>query len=150
MSSVESIAAVDGNPVSAPSQVDVQAAPPELTVEEKKQHHQDVIEALKLRYDAMKHLTTLCTGSVLVLLAMPEKFRECPSSLIALCFCSLTVSIIACLFMMFSIPIRIAHGKTYYTGAQQTGIKIMFYLAFLGFTFAIINLMLFMWSAAPK
>jgi hypothetical protein len=54
-------------------------------------------EGTKLRYDAMKHLTTLSTGSILILVAFLEKLFTSPKwkALIATAFISFVLTIIA-------------------------------------------------------
>jgi hypothetical protein len=62
-------------------------------------------EALKLFYDTMKHLTTLSTGSILVLLAFLEKIFTRPrwKALIVLTLVSLIISTLAALAAMLYI-----------------------------------------------
>lgn len=59
-------------------------------------------ESWKLRYDTYKHLTTLNTGSILLLVTFLEKLFERPmwKGLVIVAFCSFLTSILASLVVM--------------------------------------------------
>ena len=86
---------------------------PEHPTEEQK--HKDFIESLKIAYDLFKHLTTLSTGSLLLLATLLEKFFKAPhwSALIGVTFAAFAVSLAGSLALMFVISQGIAgSGKT--------------------------------------
>jgi|SRR5215213_3792250 len=74
--------------------------PIEYTVEQKSRE-----EGLKLYYDFYKHLTTLCTGSILILVTFLEKIFANPKwkALVIAAFGFFVLSIIACVLEMVSI-----------------------------------------------
>ena len=74
--------------------------PTEYTVEQKSHE-----EGLKLHYDFYKHLTTLCTGSILILVTFLEKVFENPKwkALVIAAFAFFVLCIIACVLQMVSV-----------------------------------------------
>lgn len=66
----------------------------------------------KLVFDLMKHLTTLSSGSILILITLLEKvFRESPPTLyIRLAFGGFCISIIAAVFAMMVLSMNAADG----------------------------------------
>ncbi|HYX72023.1 MAG TPA: hypothetical protein VE732_04575 [Nitrososphaera sp.] len=74
--------------------------PTEYTVEQKAQE-----EGWKLYYDSYKHLTTLCTGSILILITFLEKIFANPKwkALVGAAFGFFVLSIIASVIEMVSI-----------------------------------------------
>lgn len=67
------------------------------------QQHKDFIEGLKVSYDLFKHLTTLSTGSILLLATLLEKFFKAPSwtPLIGLIFIGFSAALVGSLAMMY-------------------------------------------------
>lgn len=79
------------------------------------QRHKDMIEGVKAVYDFFKHMTTLSTGSLLLLATLLEKFFKAPSwtALIGLTFVGFIVSLVSSLVMMFLVSVFIARsGET--------------------------------------
>lgn len=74
------------------------------------QRHKDLIEGLKSLYDFFKHMTTLSTGSLLLLATLLEKFFKAPSwsALIGLTFVGFIGSLVCSLVMMVLVSHYIA------------------------------------------
>jgi hypothetical protein len=67
------------------------------------QAHKDHIEALKTIYDFFKHLTTLSTGSILLMATLMERVFKSPvaTGLVSISFVGFIVSIVSSLASMF-------------------------------------------------
>lgn len=65
----------------------------------------EYIEATKLLYDVLKHLTTLSTGSIVVMATFLEKFFKSPAwtFLVPATFIAFVVSIVACVAAMAAL-----------------------------------------------
>jgi hypothetical protein len=65
----------------------------------------DSAQAYKLFFEALKHLATLDSGTIVILAAFVTKapLAEAGPQLVLLCIVSLVISLAACLFGMFSI-----------------------------------------------
>lgn len=63
------------------------------------------IEIYKLEFEYLKYITTICTGSILLVITFLDKLFEKPElkTAIAISLCSFLVSIIICAFTMASI-----------------------------------------------
>ena len=63
------------------------------------------IEIYKLEFEYLKYITTICTGSVLVVITFLEKLFQNPEwkAAIAVSLCSFLLSIIICAFSQASI-----------------------------------------------
>ncbi len=74
------------------------------------QQHNDFIESLKLSYDLFKHVTTLSTGSLLLLATLLDKFFKAPewSFLIGVTFTAFLISLVGSLALMFTLSRTIA------------------------------------------
>lgn len=108
-----------------------------------------ILESEKLYYDAMKHLTTLSSGSILLIITFIEKLFKDPRNkfLVVITLCSFVFSILCSLSSMLQSANYIKHsGKKFRD--LETKIKLIIYILsiaafFLGFTclviFAVIN-----------
>jgi hypothetical protein len=72
-------------------------------------------EALKFAYDIYKHLITLNTGSILILITLLDKLFKNPKwkLVIAISLCSFVVSLLSCLVMLLVITMDIASSGKY-------------------------------------
>jgi|SRR5215510_897783 len=83
------------------------------------------MEGVKLRYDAYKHLTTLNTGSILILFTLLEKILKTQlwKSLILAALTSLIISVITSIAMMFLLAMEIQRD----VGEDVTGVELNIY-----------------------
>ena len=72
-----------------------------------------ILESLKLDHDTFKHLTTISTGSILILATFVEKFFQNPEwkELIAFTFLSLMICTYTSVIEMFRISHEGVSGK---------------------------------------
>lgn len=104
------------------------------------------IEATKIAYDIYKHLTTLNTGSIVLLVALLDKLFSSPEwkLAIAVSLFSFVLSLIACLGMLIVINIDIANDGSF--GKTKKQDLIGFWLtasSWGGFAIGVICLVLF-------
>jgi hypothetical protein len=101
-------------------------------------------EGEKLYFDSMKHVTTLNTGSILILVTMLEKLFPNPRwwALIAFSLTSFGFSILCSVSSM----LQSAHYVKWYGNipkAEATIKDLVYYLALISFLFGIISLVVF-------
>jgi hypothetical protein len=88
---------------------------PEATLKDYTPHLKAFEEGLKSFYDLFKHITTISTGSIVLIITFLEKLFTNPAwkSLVAVSFGCLTFSVIASLITMFFLSRAISQlGKT--------------------------------------
>lgn len=117
--------------------------PTEYTVSHKAEE-----EGWKLHYDAVKHITTLCTGSILILVTFLEKLFTNPSWkwLVSVTFGLLLFSIIGSLYAMMHIASAVrdvTHVAAYSREGGERAILIFTILSYVGFICGIISLIVF-------
>jgi hypothetical protein len=101
-------------------------------------------EGQKLLYDSVKHLTTLSTGSILILIALLEKFFKTPEwpYLIAVGFLSLTLSTLGSVITM----IILSNSVFYFREDVELGSKkgaLVFYFSLGAFILGIGSIVFF-------
>jgi len=100
--------------------------------------HKDRIERMKLLYDLNKHITTLATGTTLLMVGLFEKVFKAPvwKNLAAISFALFTATVIFSLFAMFGFAMY--SRKTHRTSEDPVdfGVK-AFALALVTFIFGI-------------
>jgi hypothetical protein len=91
-------------------------------------------EGQKLLYDSLKHLTTLSTGSVILLATLLEKFFKTPrySDLVSFAFGLLVLSSMSAFATMLALSDSIFHFKEATETGSRTG-KLWFRLSLLSF-----------------
>lgn len=114
----------------------------ELTPEQKSRQ-----EGQKLLYDSVKHLTTLSTGSILILIALLEKVFIAPKwpYLIAVSFLCLTLSMLGSVITM----IILSNSIFYFREDLELGSKegaLVFYLSLGAFIIGIVSIVFFAWK----
>lgn len=99
-------------------------------------------EANKLFYDTFKHLTTLSTGSILILVALLDKVFEHPQwkALIVAAFVSFIISTLSSILMMFVVGASVEALKSD-AGGKIGGVS--FLVTIGGFLLGIISLVIF-------
>lgn len=102
------------------------------------------LEGEKLLFDLSKHVTTLCTGSILVMTALLEKlFKEnvrC-KPLVIISFAAFIFSILYAVNTMSGIGLALEKSES----AGYT-VKINMLIQFTAFTIGILSLMAFVWK----
>jgi hypothetical protein len=114
----------------------------ELTLKEKSKQ-----EGQKLLYDSVKHLTTLSTGSILLLIALLEKVFTSARGrewefLIAVCFVCFTASMVASVITM----IVLSNSVFYFREDVELGSKkgaLIFYLSLSMFVLGVVSIVVF-------
>ena len=115
--------------------------PTEYTVTQKAHE-----EAWKTLYDLFKHLTTLCTGSILLFVAFLEKVFSQPKwkLFVGVAFGAFILSIIASLMLMLLISGFIRNlGKTEDFEEVHTILRVGFFIAICSFLVGITCLIVF-------
>lgn len=113
-------------------------------IETKKNSEKSDQEGEKLYFDSMKHLTTLNTGSVLLLVTFMEKFFNNPrwKSLIAVSLVSFVISILCSVSSMFQSANHIKYSGKF--RRLETRIKsVVYYSSLITFLVGIIGLVIF-------
>lgn len=110
--------------------------------QETAEHRQDFRESLKLVYDAFKHVTTLSTGSLVLLSTLLQRFIQAPKHmwLLSLTFIDLTVTLVSSLFMMIAVSAIMAKPKYV---LSQAFAAFAFYGTLFFFILGIVSLALF-------
>jgi hypothetical protein len=87
-------------------------------------------EGNKLHFDAFKHLTTLSTGAILILIALLEKLFVNPQwkILIGVSLVAFILSILSSVLMMFVFAETVAAGSPH--GGRKEGCLVGFSVAF--------------------
>jgi hypothetical protein len=100
-------------------------------------------ESWKLRYDTYKHLTTLSTGSILLLVTFLEKLFERPAwkGLVIVSFCSFVVTVLASLVVMNVTVGFIREIEIEKRDEKRGGVFVSIALA--SFLFGIVSLIVF-------
>lgn len=100
-------------------------------------------ESWKLRYDTYKHLTTLSTGSILLLVTFLEKLFTKPiwKELVIASFCLFLITILASLFVM-NVAASFVREMKIEKQDEKTG-HIVVGLALTSFLLGIITLIIF-------
>jgi hypothetical protein len=109
-----------------------------------KDDEERTLESLKLDHDTFKHLTTISTGSILILATFIEKFFQNPSwkGLIAFTFVSLMICTYTSVIEMFRISHEIVADKS--PNKKRTlWSKIVPLLSCGGFLLGILSLVVF-------
>lgn len=104
------------------------------------------IEGIKLLYDFLKHLITLCTGSVVLLTAFLPKLPEKTEWgwLARLSLIGFIISMIACLIAAAVIVLRAEEGHFDHTQSTEAKIETTsFYVGALAFLLSTIALIAF-------
>lgn len=104
-------------------------------------------EGEKLYFDSMKHLTTLNTGSILLLVTFLEKLFNNPrwKALIVVSLCSFTLSILFSVSSMLQSANHVKNsGK--FRPLEVNVKKVIYYVALITFLSGIISLVVFAWS----
>ena len=103
------------------------------------------LEGRKLLYDSLKHLTTLSTGSILLLVTFLKEFftkdREW-EPLVAVSLCGFTLSIIGAVLFMIILSGGVFSFREK-VELVSTGGKTSFYIALGSFIIGILTLVLF-------
>lgn len=107
----------------------------------KQEAHQ---EGQKLLYDAFKHLTTLSTGSILLLATFLEKFFKNPEwpALIAVALVGFIVSIVSAFITMLVLSDNIFYLREKSETGSRSG-TIGFYISLGSFVISIFSLTVF-------
>jgi len=103
-------------------------------VNEKEKEKTDFRESLKLRFELFKHLTTLSTGSLLLMLVLLEKLFKTPEwkGLIVVAFISFLYSIICSLISMNLIARQLKFGESSDAhNERQAGMDSLSFIAFI-------------------
>lgn len=100
-------------------------------------------EAWKLRYDTYKHLTTLSTGSILLLVTFLEKLFNKPlwKGLVVVALCLFLTSILASLFAMNVLASAVQNMGM--SRKEEAFSGIIIFVAWSGFLFGIISMIIF-------
>jgi formate hydrogenlyase subunit 3/multisubunit Na+/H+ antiporter MnhD subunit len=101
-------------------------------------------EGEKLYYDSMKHLTTLNTGSVLLLVTFLEKLFSSPRwrALVAVSLVSFVISILCSVSSMFQSANHIKYSGKF--RRLETRIKnVAYYFSLVTFLVGIVSLVIF-------
>lgn len=101
-------------------------------------------ESAKLWYDAFKHLTTISTGSILILVAFMEKLFMHPKwkAMVIVSFLSFVVSIVASVLNMTLLADQIAELETPPSALSNAeGWALVF--GFGGFLIGVVSLIIF-------
>lgn len=110
----------------------------------RRETHAERAERMKLLYDMNKHLSTLITGTALLLSAMLEKLFGSGSFkwIVVLSFILLGISLVASVWGMFGFA---AYSRAFYdTEHDSTAVGVMsFSVALLGFCGAVSMFMVF-------
>ena len=117
--------------------------PTEYTVSQKAEE-----EGLKLHFDAVKHITTLCTGSILILVTFLEKLFVRPvwKLLVSIAFGLLVLSIVGSIYAMLYIASAVRDITSVGSFDRKRGmnvILIFLVLGYVGFVAGIVCLILF-------
>lgn len=72
------------------------------------------LEIYKIEFEFLKHLTTICTGSILLIVAFLEKLFTQPEwkALVAVALCSFVASITLCAFSQVTIIDKASENKS--------------------------------------
>lgn len=100
-------------------------------------------ESWKLRYDTYKHLTTLSTGSILLLVTFLEKLFVRPTwkGLVIISFCLLVITVLASLVVMNVTVGFIREIEIEKKDEKQGGVFVA--IALISFLLGIISLIIF-------
>jgi hypothetical protein len=100
-------------------------------------------ESLKLRYDIYKHLTTLCTGSILLLISFLDKIFERPvwKGFVIAALCLFLISTLASLFVMHVIASTVQYMETHNKYGKRDAAVIV--IALISFLLGIVSLIFF-------
>lgn len=101
-------------------------------------------EGQKLLYDSVKHLTTLSTGSILILIALLEKFFKTPewAFLIAVGFICLVLSTLGSVITMIILSNSVFYSREDLELGSKQG-ALVFYCSLLAFILGIISVVVF-------
>ncbi|MCA1790059.1 MAG: hypothetical protein LC667_09445 [Thioalkalivibrio sp.] len=103
-------------------------------------------EADKLRYDFFKHLTTLSSGSVVILVSLAEKIAQTTEArrVLAAAFVSLIICIVGSLWGMLTKAYQVHTGRAL-DAPDATSAAVATILAFLGLLCALVLLVVVFW-----
>jgi hypothetical protein len=103
------------------------------------------LEAQKLIFDTFKHLTTISTGAVLLLLAFLERLFKNPEwqALVAVAFTGFILTTIASIILMVMIATDIRSYGTEFSNKQEAVMMISLVLTILSFSVGIASLVVF-------
>lgn len=123
-----------------PQEKQLTKKPTEYTVSHKAEE-----EGLKLHFDAVKHITTLCTGSILILVTFLEKLFTNPSwkPLVGIAFGFLLFSIIGSLYAMLYIASAVRDITAVATFDRKRGMRLIVIFivsSYAGFICGVISL----------
>ena len=112
-----------------------------MTIMEDGEVYQEKLEGRKLFYDSLKHLTTLNTGSVLILAAFLERFFNRPEwkFLVGVSFVGFAVSILSSVVGMTIVAMALTSRSTSYASIGKVSIP----TAWGSFFLAIASLIVF-------
>ena len=102
-------------------------------VSEKPTHHAHLVESSKLFYDLFKHVTTLTTGTIVVLATFLEKLFKAPLwlPLVVITFVGLVLSLIASLGAMAFFAKHVREEVTEAEGNIATAFIVVCLVSFL-------------------
>lgn len=104
------------------------------------------LEIYKIEFEFLKHLTTICTGSILLIVAFLEKLFIQPEwkSFVAVALCSFVASISLCAFSQVTIIDKASENKNFkLRESVQTWTVGLLLLALLCYVIGIICLVAF-------
>ena len=115
-----------------------------MAAEEQTPEQKSRQEGQKLLYDSVKHLTTLSTGSILILIALLEKVFKEPKwpYLIPVGFLCLTLSMLGSVITM----IILSNSVFYFREDLELGSKkgaVVFYLSLAAFILGMVSIVFF-------
>ena len=110
------------------------------------------VEGIKLIYDFLKHIITLCTGSILLLSSfLPKLGSEIKWRMLAQAsLVGLIISMVTCLLATTVIVLRAEEGNFKHTdGKEATAETVFFYTGAVCFFLAISSLAIFVGANLP-
>jgi len=104
------------------------------------------IEIYKIEFDYLKHLTTICTGSILLIIAFLEKLFTSPQwkPLIAFALVAFLIAIALCAFSMLTILDKVSEKKSKKTRDSAESLTIgLLLIALIFYVLGIMSLVAF-------